>query len=341
MTEKRNRLRFSRREEKEMNEIITITNTELRQIEKEIKEFQNTMAYSILEIGDRLIRVKEAMPHGMFTQWVEENVNMSTRSANNYMRASRAFDTMTKRKAIADFEATKVLLLAELPEETRDDFIETVPVKDMTTRDLKEQIKREKESADVRKYFARTDSEMNDCFEIEISKLKPLPEYDNFSVEPRTGREYIGFLNSLDEVGQLVPILITKNNIIINGHERVRALRDLGHKTVTAHYLHVTNFYEGEGLNQVCLRYFLDMNRWDNSRTSLFYYYGALYNYTIWNFDEGHRLFDIFVNEGEEIDRKFREETDRIERLLKCGVPVQKFYESNLPLEEYLVSIGA
>lgn len=325
-----------------MSEIITITNMELRQIEQEIKQFQNTMACAILEIGDRLIRVKEAMPHGMFTQWLEENVSMSTRSANNYMRASRAFDTVTKRKAIADFEATKVLLLAELPEETRDDFIETVPVKDMTTRDLKEQIKREKESADVRKYFARTQDEMYEVFDIEISKLKPLPEYDMYGVEPRTGREYIGFLNSLDECGQLVPILITKNNIIINGHERVRAMRDLGHKTVKAHYLHVTRFHEGEGLDEVCLRYFLNINIWDHSRTSLLYYFGALYHCMIGELDLAHKFADIFVNDGKRIDNKYMEECDKIERLRKAGnSAIQGFRESELPLEEYLVSIGA
>lgn len=319
-----------------MNEIITITETELNQIEREIRDFQKNMALSILEIGDRLLKVKAGMPHGMFTDWIEGNLNMSQRSANNYMRASRAFDTASKRKAIANFNATNVLLLAELPEETRDDFISSEDIQNMTTRELKEKVKQEKETADVRKYFARTYEESQEYFDIEISKLKPLPEYEKFGVDPRTGREYIRFLNGMEECGMLQAILITKNNIIINGHERVRAMRDLGHKMVRAHYLWVPEYFDDDNLERVCLRYFFDINRWDNSRTSLYYYFSAMWNFTLWNFEEGERMMDIFKNQGDEIDKKYQEQCDRIERYRKAGCPKKEWEESGLSFAEYV-----
>ena len=323
------------------NEIILIKETELHQIEQEIRQLKGNIALSILEIGDRLIKVKEAMPHGMFLSWVENTIDLSQRSANNYMRASRTFDTMEKRKAISNFTATKVLMLAELPDSTRDDFIESVDVDGMTTRELKEAVQKEKSSADVRKYFARSIEERDRYFEIEISKLKPLPEYEKYGVDPRTGKDYIRFLNGLEECGMFEAIFITKNNIILNGHERVRAMRDLGHKTITARYWYVNDFREGETLQEVCLRSFFDLNRWDFTRTSLYYYFSGMWYFTLWNFEEGERMFDIFKNQGDEIDKRYQEQCDRIERLMNSKVPVQEFYDSGLPLEDYLLKIGA
>lgn len=76
-------------------------------------------------------------------------------------------------------------------------------------------------------------------FEIAIDELKPYPGYDEFApILYREGEEYNSFLDYVREYGiDTYPIMITDGNIIIDGHERVRALKDLGEKTITAIYL--------------------------------------------------------------------------------------------------------
>ena len=287
-----------------MEEIISITGEELSQIEREILEYKTGIALSILEIGDRLNFVKDKMPHGTFIPWIEQNLGFSQRTANNYMLASRSFD-IAKRKSIANLDSTKVVMLASLPEDVRDDFIETTDIQNMSTRELKEHIKSERKWEKIRPYFARTASESADYFEIGVDQLSPLPHYDEFALPPATGDAYIRFLNGIRHSGTIQPIIITKHHVIIDGHERVRAYKDLGIKTIKARYLFVQRFLPDDTWEKVCLRYFFDINRWTNSRTSAYYYYSALYETTLGHKDEASKMAEIYKEHRDEIDQNY------------------------------------
>ena len=65
--------------------------------------------------------------------------------------------------------------------------------------------------------------------------LKPLPNHEKY-VFRRTGKDWIQFLNSVDKYGIYEPIIIARDNTIIYGHDRVRACKDLGIKTIRAVY---------------------------------------------------------------------------------------------------------
>lgn len=46
---------------------------------------KNTIAM-VIEIGEDLVRVKEELPHGSFTAWIDQNMPFKIRTAQNYMR---------------------------------------------------------------------------------------------------------------------------------------------------------------------------------------------------------------------------------------------------------------
>lgn len=67
--------------------------------------------------------------------------------------------------------------------------------------------------------------------DVEVSKLKPFSRR-KFFYDDIKGRQWEGFLESVRNNGVIVPISITQNYIIINGHQRVRACKKLGIKNV-------------------------------------------------------------------------------------------------------------
>lgn len=291
-------------------DISTIEKQELDVIESDIKQRKDQIAICMLEIGDRLIRAKQILKHGQFQDWIESNVMLSYKTASNFMRAAKAFPE-EKRKSISFLKSTQVLLLAELPEETRDTFITDNDVSGMSTRELKAAIGREK----VMRYFASTEEEGRTEFEIDVDTLKPLPEYVEYPFLQRSPIDYVRFMDWIKE-DRYAPILITKNNYVIDGMERVRAVKDLGHKRIRAHYLFVKNPMS-MSFDALCLRYFYDMKRWDFSRTSLFYYFSAFYHAIMGECEAVERDWHIYLTEGAEIDRKYNEQCGRAQAILE------------------------
>lgn len=63
--------------------------------------------------------------------------------------------------------------------------------------------------------------------ELNINELKPHPRYSEF-FDDMSGEEWEGFLNSVKSDGVIEPIIITSDKIIMSGHQRVRACKELG-----------------------------------------------------------------------------------------------------------------
>jgi len=124
-----------------MNEIQNIDTLTV-----EILILKQQTAQNIIEIGKRLVAVKESLPHGEFGSYLKEKVAFSERTAQNFMKVAREF---SNTKALADLEPTKVYALLDLPIEEREEFV-SVPheingqvktVEEMTTRELQKTIK--------------------------------------------------------------------------------------------------------------------------------------------------------------------------------------------------------
>ena len=70
-----------------MNEIDKTQIEKLNGLHSEILDSMRSTVYKAVEAGEILQQVKETLPHGEFTQWVENNVTFDIRTAQRYMKA--------------------------------------------------------------------------------------------------------------------------------------------------------------------------------------------------------------------------------------------------------------
>jgi len=97
-------------------------------------------------IGQGMIEAKAQLSHGEWLRWLTETVEFSEDTAQNYMKLVRKY---SNAEALRYLGYTKALALLSLPDETRDEFIETThmvdgeekTVAEMTTRELKAALK--------------------------------------------------------------------------------------------------------------------------------------------------------------------------------------------------------
>ena len=83
---------------------------------------RTAMSRSVREVGDHLIRAKEALPHGAFRKWCEDELDITPRSAQRYMEATRFLadkcDTLSLLPAMVLYELaspkTDLAIVAEI-----------------------------------------------------------------------------------------------------------------------------------------------------------------------------------------------------------------------------------
>ena len=136
---------------KEQRSLATVT--------AEIRAYQDAarrmaIQYSI-EIGRRLIEAKEMVNHGEWGNYLREELGFSQSTANNHMAMFRAYaaDQMRldgdnlKNQAFGNLTYTQALALLALPsEEEREAFVESHDLAAMSTRELREELRRRNET---------------------------------------------------------------------------------------------------------------------------------------------------------------------------------------------------
>ena len=136
---------------------------DLEIITEEIVFYKRQAGSAILEIGSRLNEAKAQMEHGKWLDWLREKVDLSERSAQNFMRLAREYG---KSAEIADLGASKALALLVLPDSERERFtaekhdVDGVEksVAEMSGEELKRAI-RERDEAVEQEKRAREDAE--------------------------------------------------------------------------------------------------------------------------------------------------------------------------------------
>lgn len=104
-------------------------------IETEIKDLKAKAAQNIIAIGEKLIEARALVPRGKWLEWLVNNVDMSERSARNFMRVAVLFPVQ-ERQAIAGIDVTKLYQLARVPEKERPYFLKAIDVHAVSTREL-------------------------------------------------------------------------------------------------------------------------------------------------------------------------------------------------------------
>ena len=99
--------------------------TNVSQLTAEIVLLKNQTAQNIIEIGKRLIQVKEQLPHGEWGKWLEEKVEFTHQTANKFMKVA---EEMSNYSSMRNLGTAKVFSLLSLPQDQREDFIQSNPV---------------------------------------------------------------------------------------------------------------------------------------------------------------------------------------------------------------------
>lgn len=108
----------------EMMEQVTAAPEQARSIgiiTEEIQFYKAQAGASIVEIGKRLIEAKEQLEHGQWLPWLSEKVNFSEAMAQRFMRVAREY---ANPAPVRDLGLSKALLLLEVEEEKREQFLE-------------------------------------------------------------------------------------------------------------------------------------------------------------------------------------------------------------------------
>lgn len=154
---------------------------EINQLKTEVIILANQMATNILEIGKRLLAIREMVEHGQWNTWVEQNLPFSRRWANQYIRAYKEFGNSSSQ-----LPAKKMFLLLDLPAEQREDFIKDNPIEEMTTRELQKAIKEKKALEEENRQLK------NRKPEVVVKEVPTLPEeYHRMKRELREGKSEI------------------------------------------------------------------------------------------------------------------------------------------------------
>lgn len=112
----------------------------------------------IIEIGHRLMAAKEKVGHGNWGEWLKNEVDYSQSTAENYIKIYKAFgggqQSLLYNNDSGQLETldyTKLLLLADVAPEEREEVIKKTNPAESSTRELKEkiqQLKKEKAIAE-------------------------------------------------------------------------------------------------------------------------------------------------------------------------------------------------
>lgn len=115
---------------------------------------QNTLIAYFIEIGKRLTEAKSMLDHGEWGTWLEEKVEFSHSSANNYMKLYEEYGEQSpfllgigaNSQPFANLSYAKAIKLLSLPKEEREEFVEKNDIENKSVRETDNLIKEHKKA---------------------------------------------------------------------------------------------------------------------------------------------------------------------------------------------------
>lgn len=103
------------------------------------EQVRSTALQASIEIGRRLTEAQTLVPRGSWVEWLQTNVDYSVRTAQNLMALAAECDA-GRGAALEKFPYSKAVLLLSMPEDEREDFVDSHDVDGMSVRELKAQL---------------------------------------------------------------------------------------------------------------------------------------------------------------------------------------------------------
>ncbi|MHB8983754.1 MAG: DUF3102 domain-containing protein, partial [Carboxydocellales bacterium] len=113
------------------------------------EQTRKLVLYNSIEIGRRLVEVKDMLEHGEWGNWLDKSVDYSQRTANNLMKIFDEFGAdqialfgdNANSQTFANLSYSQAIALLGVPKEEREEFVKENDVENMSTRDLQQAIK--------------------------------------------------------------------------------------------------------------------------------------------------------------------------------------------------------
>ncbi|WP_052759703.1 DUF3102 domain-containing protein [Paenibacillus sp. DMB20] len=115
--------------------------TEIRDIDQKARQHA---IRSAIEIGEKLIEAKALVKHGDWANWLNENVNYSQSTANNFMRVATEYKELNSQM-LANLSYSQAVALLSVKAEEREAFVEENNAAEMSARELQAAIKEKQE----------------------------------------------------------------------------------------------------------------------------------------------------------------------------------------------------
>ena len=120
---------------------------------------QNTLIAYAIEIGKRLVEAKSMLNHGEWGAWLEEKVDFSQSSANNYMKLYEEYGSQNpfllgfgaNSQTFGNLTYAKAIKLLAIPSEEREEFIVKNDIENKSTRETDKLIKEHKQALEEKK----------------------------------------------------------------------------------------------------------------------------------------------------------------------------------------------
>ena len=135
------------------------------------RQAQQMMLGYVIEIGKRLVEVKEMLPYGSWGTYLAERTPYSQSTANNFMKIFQEygdenlslFEKGTKSQTFGKLSYTQALALLALPANEREEFAQENNVEDMSSRQLQEAIRERNEAREEADRLKATDKELEEA----------------------------------------------------------------------------------------------------------------------------------------------------------------------------------
>lgn len=150
-----------------------LTEFNIEKTTTEILMLKDQTAQNIIEIGKRLIEVKNNLEHGEFLNWLEDKVEFSRYTANRFMKIATEFSNVS---AVQHLGSKKLFLLAGLDEENRQEVMQENNVEDMTTRELEKVVKEKKEIKKQLEAEQEYSNELQDAIKEKENQIRALKQ---------------------------------------------------------------------------------------------------------------------------------------------------------------------